>query len=131
MEEQSKLKLRKPTEDDLRVFRESLAADEHHDKNDADWWENAPGDFMVYEIDGKRIFIKMEHVMRLHMQHEVSGTPRQIAPIIDEMLKFLKHMGKKSGFSEIIFDSVAPALIRFVTRKHYFEATKDDYHLLL
>lgn len=125
------LTFRKPTEDDIRVFHESLAVDEHHSDKDADWWLSAPGTFVVYELNGKRLFIRTENVMRVHMQHEIGSTPKEVAPLIDQVCRFLMDIGKKSGFSEMVFDSVAPALIRFMRRNFSFEALKDNYRKLL
>lgn len=124
------IKLRKPTDADLARFKECLAADADHGKQDADAWTAAPGEFMVM-LDGKgnRVWVRIERVLRVHFQHDQDTPRKELVSLIYKGLYFVIGSARQKEFSEVILESRAPRLIRFLQKMFGFEPMMENYHL--
>jgi len=111
------MNLRKPTDDDIIRFRECLVADEYHCNQTVENWLATPGEFMVF-FDEKenRVFVRIEHVLRVHFQHDQKVPRRELVPIIYKAFFWLLGMARKKEYSELIFESRSKSLIAFIEK---------------
>jgi hypothetical protein len=122
-----KVEIRKPTPDDLARFKECLALDEAHAGQDPDEWTAAPGEFMVfYDEQGRRVWCRVERVLRVSMQHEKS---KRTALIINQGLRWVIGQARKAGYSEVLFESRAPRLIQFLQKLFGVKPVEGNFYV--
>ena len=122
------MNLRKATEEDLQRFKECLAADPDHGEQDPDAWTAPPGEFMVFfDENGNRVFARIERVLKVSMQHDPGCRKRNTAAIIHNGFHWLLGRARENGFSEVIFESRAPRLIRFLGKLFGAEPVRETY----
>jgi hypothetical protein len=122
--------LRKATPADLERFRECLAADPDHAGQDAEEWTAAPGELVVfYDEHENRVFVRLERVLRVSIQHDPATPKRAITEIIYKGFSWLQSSARSAGFTEVVFESRAERLIRFVKKLFGFEPIRENYYV--
>lgn len=122
--------IRKPTDDDLTRFKECLALDNDHSKQDAAEWMATPGEFWTfYDEAGNRVWARLDRCLRVSIQHDPASPRKALAPLIYKGMFWIQGAARNKGFSEILFESRAPRLIQFVQKLFGFEPVKENYHL--
>jgi hypothetical protein len=118
--------LRKPTPEDLERFRECLAADPDHIGQDADEW--IKGELITFfDEQGNRVWVKVEPVLRLSIQHDQAAPKEALREIIYKGFAWLQGAARQKGCAEVIFESTAKPLIAFCRRRFGFAQRKNDY----
>jgi hypothetical protein len=111
------MNLRKPTDQDILRFKECLLADEYHCTQKVEDWLAVPGEFMVFfDEEENRVFVRIEHVLRVHFQHDQKVPRRKLIPIIYKAFFWLMGMARNKQFSELIFESRSKSLILFIEK---------------
>lgn len=124
--------LRQATEEDLLRFKECLARDEYHQGTDPLWWTGQPGEFMVFfNGKGDRVWVRIEKVLRIHMQHDPASDKADVAPMLLHIGHWLEETARSSGFAELILMSTARPLIAFIKRRLGYRDAKNEYTKLL
>jgi hypothetical protein len=122
--------MRKPTEADLARFKECLAADPDHGKQDGDSWTEAPGEFLVfYDEKGNRIWIRIERALRVHIQHDHDVPRKALIVLLYKAFHWLAGSARNSGFVEVIFESRATRLIQFLQKLFGVKPVEENYYL--
>ncbi len=122
--------LRAPTTEDLARFKECLEQDPDHAGQDADAWISKPGELLVfYDQHGNRIFVRIEKVLRVSIQHDAEAPERAVGAIIRRGFHWLQGEARKNGFTEVIFESRASRLIQFLHKLFGFEPVRENYNL--
>ena len=120
--------LRKPTDDDLARFKECLANEPDHAKQDAESWTAQPGEFMVfYDAKGNRVWVRIERVLRVHFQHDPETPRKELVYLIFRGLQFVINSAKNKDFNEVIFESRAPRLIQFIQKIFGFKPVEANF----
>ena len=123
-----KIDVRTPTLEDLERFRACLAADPDHVGQDADSWISGPGDFMVFfNPKGDRVWIKIERVLRVNIQHDPACSKRAISRLLYKGFHWLLGASRNSQFSEVIFESRALPLIQFLQKLFGVKPVEENY----
>lgn len=126
----SEINYRTPTPEDLSALKDNLSRDEHHSTQDPLWWEKENLS-VFFDEKGNRVWVRVEPCIRLHIQHEDSASRQEIANILVNGFPKLTEDLKRTGFRQIIVESVAPLLIRFIKRHLGFKKSDSDYTLPL
>jgi hypothetical protein len=125
-----KIDLRKPTEMDLLRFKECLSHDPDHSAQDPDSWAMGPAEFYVFHDGrGNRVWVRMERVLRISLQHDQDSPKIAIAGILDKGLHWLVGAARQKGYEEIIFESRAERLIQFFKKRFGFEPLKENFYV--
>lgn len=122
--------MRKPTEADLVRFKECLAVDADHGKQDMDAWTAAPGEFWTfYDEQENKVWVRIERVLRVSIQHDPAVARNRQASLFYKAFFWLAGSARSSGFTEVIFESRAVRLIRFVKKLFGVLPLEDTYSL--
>jgi len=117
--EKGKIGIRKPSVEDIEHFERCLAADPYHPNSTPEFWMSPTGEaYTFYDEDGNRVYVRVEKVLRLHMEHDPETPRRKQIKLISAVHAYFRDKGAQAGFVELIFDSVAPQLVAFC--KKYF-----------
>jgi hypothetical protein len=125
------INVRKPSDEDLSRLRECLVADEHHKLQDPDWWSKDEDALHVFfDENGNRVWVKVESVLRLHIQHDPDASKLASARIMKQGLAGLRIWAAQNSFRQILFQSTAEPLIKFCQRLG-FRKTDSDYSVAI
>jgi hypothetical protein len=125
-----KIDLRKPTEEDLARFRECLVADPDHTSQDPDEWLAGPSEMLVfYDTKGNRVWIRIERVLRVSLQHDPRCSKAATASILYKAFHWLVGSARQSMFTEIVFESRAHRLIQFLQKLFGVKPLEENFHL--
>jgi hypothetical protein len=120
--------LRQATEEDFARFKWCLSQDEAHREQDAEDWRSAPGEFMTfYDQRGNRVWVRIERVMRISIQHDPDVSKQATSKILYNGLRWLMGEARQKGFSELVFESTAPRLVRFFKTLFGFNRLRNNY----
>ena len=113
---------RPTTKDDAPLIGTWILADEdHRDKMDATFFTTPDDRSTVYAVEdeeGPVIFVRQEidgMATRLHTQFPPDSRKR-VAKALLQGYPAVAADAKQRGFKAVVFDSVSPALIRFMLR---------------
>lgn len=123
--------VRDPNEADRERLRECLAQDVWHNLQDPERWLTDDRLRVFYDTNGHRVFVRLESVLRIHLQTEPDSPKHRIAGILINGFEGLAKWAHKKGFSEIVFESKAPELITFLEKRCGFKKLESDYSLLI
>jgi hypothetical protein len=122
--------LRKPTEEDLARFRECLAAEPDHQMQNPDDWTHGPGEFWVFfDEKGERVWVRIERVLRMHIQHDQKSPRKSIVSLIYKGFSFVLTEARKNGFEEIVFQSTEQRLIAFCKKLFGFKEARNNLYV--
>lgn len=122
--------IRKPTEDDLARFKECLASDADHSKQDIDAWLAGPGEFWTfYDQAGNRVWVRIERVLRVHFQHDHETPRRELVSLIYKGISWVIGAAREKQFEEVLFESRATRLILFLEKLFGFTPVEANFHL--
>lgn len=125
---------RKVDENDRARIVEAIAADAFHaGKSEAGFWvDTTPGSecFAVEDAQGVVLYAKCENVMRVHLQAAEGVSPVRAAAAIVAGFGWLKQKARERSYREMIFSSVAPAMMKLCARIGFRE-TRDDFTVQL
>ena len=122
--------LRRPTDDDLERFKVCLAADPDHAGQDPDSWTAEPGEFWTfYDEGGNRVWVRIERVLRVSIQHDHETPRRAIVPIIYKGFAWMLGEARSKKFTEVIFESRAKRLIAFVQKMFGFAPVNNNFYV--
>ncbi len=88
-----------------------------------------PGEFLVFAEHDTRVWVRIERVLRVHIQHDPESKTRATASLIYKGFSWIQSAARNAGYSEVIFESKAPSLIRFVKKLFGFEPVEANYHV--
>jgi hypothetical protein len=114
------LKNRALREEDRSKIVDWVAADpDHCGKSDVGFWMPIPDDpsslkFMVEDESGDLMAIRLEKVMRVHVQFAPATEKDRIRKALPDFLQFLDSEGRKHHYTQLIYESVYAPLIKFV-----------------
>lgn len=134
------MKLTESTLSDIKQLTEWIASDSYHKvQGQAEWWLTGNGgllSFCLQDEKGPLCYVRLdapyEGLVRLHTQF---GPIEEVSKIrlVRGMLKCIPiviDFSKNQGALGIIFNSVSPTLIAFMS-KYGFRPTEDDDFVLL
>ena len=113
---------RKTQESDRKTLEEWVARDkEHCSTSTAEVWlpqEHADCYLVSDDKAEPLFFFRVSKSMRIDIQFP-SEADRRMPKALDEFTRDMKRSAKQSGFKELIFDSVFPRLIKFVSKRGF------------
>lgn len=118
------------TEADKQRIRQWIAADEHHQTVNPDFFtETVAGRApFVLEHNGAPLFyVTVENVARVHIQFQPSANKLSNAKALVAGFKWIIENLKNRGYWELIFDSRFEPLIRFCQSVLGFQKCTQDY----
>lgn len=122
--------LRKPTEGDIERFKECLAADPFHYQQNPDDWTAEDGEFLVFfDSKGNRIWMRMERVLRISIQHDHKSSKMAVAGILYKAFRWMLGSARTAQYTEIIFESNASRLIQFLEKLFGIKPLKENFHV--
>jgi hypothetical protein len=125
-----KVEIRKPTEEDLGRFKVCLSADPDHAGQDPDEWLAGPSEMLVfYDTKGNRVWMRIERVLRVSLQHDQQVSKRSTASILYQAFRWLAGSARRSFYTEIVFESRAKRLIHFLQRLFGIKPLEENFHL--
>jgi hypothetical protein len=125
------LKKRSVSEHDRETLNKYIAADsDHAGRCNADFWlpakeKDSTARFVMEDSLGPTIYCRGENVLRLHIQF--CDSKMRNARALTEFIPLIEADARKHGFTQIIWDSVSPDLIRFAERFGY---RKSEHEIL-
>lgn len=124
------INLRKPTEDDLARFKECLGRDAEHCNQKVEDWTDEYGEFMVfYDQHGNRVWVRLERVLRVHFQHDDAVPRKEQVSLIYRGMQWVVGAARNKKFTEVVFQSRALRLIKFLHKLFGFEPVSGNYYL--
>lgn len=117
---------------DKQVLATSLATDSFHSTTDPDFFF-APGSVCnVYEDDkGPVLFLRGTKSLRLDIQFVSNNDFERNRGTMLDGFPGLIERAKRSGFTEIVFCSNSPLLMRFCRQKFGFEPVNGELRKLI
>jgi hypothetical protein len=123
------ISVRKPSTEDVDRLKQCLAADGWHSAQDPAWWVSAPGELLVFVDErGHRVFARLEHAIRVHLQHDQDVPKLSTARILRDGSKRLRQFAAQAGVVELLFDSRAEKLIKFCAHLG-FKPLRDNFSI--
>lgn len=126
------LKQRKISESDFPAIAAEIAKDPAHRgwMQPSFFTEPHTGGLVVEDDHGPVFYLRLSHVLRVHVQFCDVEKQRIRDAMIEEMKK-VKELSAAKGYRQIIFDSVSRGLIAFCKRYLKFIPSPDEYVLWL
>lgn len=124
--------LRQATAEDFARFKWCLSQDDAHKTQDAEDWRSAPGEFMtVYDNFGNRQWLRIERVLRVSIQHDPDSSRKTTLGIFREGFRWLMESARNNGYTEILFESKAPKLIKLAGKVFGLKPLENNFSVLL
>lgn len=121
------LKLRPTSPEDLKHLAECIELDEHHRGLDPETWvEPLTETTTFYDENGTLFHLRMSRVMRVDVQFDPRVDSTRMGEALAKAFAFVKGEARKSGFREMIFESVHKPLIEFFKKNFAFQESKDE-----
>ena len=125
-----KVELRKPTPDDMACFKDCLESDPEHVGQAAEDWASTPGELITfYDGRGNRVWVRIERVLRVSLQHDQKVSRHATANILHRALNWILTEANRNGFTEVIFESRASRLIQFLEKLFGVREVENNYHV--
>lgn len=125
------MNLRKLQESDRALLAQWMAADDYHKGFSTDLFFEPGTETLVFvDEHGPILFVNLAKAIRAFVQFapEAEARTRVALP---EAFNFVAVRGKKSGFREIIFESLSRPLIVFCKRYLGFRKSPNEYKALI
>ena len=119
-------------EEDRLLLEFSLEGDSYHRDTTSDFFYDPNSVCNVYEDDeGPVLFVRGTKALRLDIQFVDNKDTKRNAAVMLEQFANLAQQAKANGFTEIIFNSNSPLLIRFCKQKFGFVESKGELRKFL
>lgn len=126
------LKFRKTSEADRNRLEEWIQQDPDHKGQTVDFWlpqnDSHVQTYAVQDEHGDIFFVRQENVLRLHIQFAPPNEKKRLARAISEFSHNIILGAKKTGYKQVIFDSVFAPLIRFLEKRGFRSSPSEFVH---
>jgi len=126
-----KLTLRALNESDRATIAQWMAADEFHKEFSPDIFYQGATETIVFEdARGPILFVNLSRALRAFVQFAPNEAERTRVAL-PEAFAFVKGEARKTLFREMLFESVAPALIAFCKKHLGFRKSPNEFKAYL
>jgi len=126
------LKFRKTTETDRKKLEDWISEDPDHKEQIADFWlpqnDSHVQTYVVQDEQGDIFFVRQENVLRLHIKFAPPNEKKRLARAISEFANNITIGAKKTGYKQVIFESVFAPLIRFLGKRGFRSSPNEFVH---
>lgn len=126
------VQVRKAIAEDILRLQDCLDADEFHKGQKAELWQDL-GTLIAFHDARPLYYVCIQREgskWRIHFQQD-TAPGRQLIVSMAQGIEWLKREAKKEGTTALVFESTAPALIKFFSKFGFEHVTENDYEVRL